>query len=216
MFDFLNKYLILETVEQQLTDAINNNQAVTMYYKGNKEGVLQDQTKVGVRHVLPVALGLSKNGNMIVRGYLQSKGIETPWRNHTSRWKTYRVDRITSIFAREGKRDFWSQPPAGFNPNGDKSMIQVYALADFNNKSSINPTNPKIEPEKVEPETPEPRKPDGEYAKLFKPESEAPEPREPENIEPTAPKPMEPEENDENEEQPISEWYLWLNKVLKN
>lgn len=36
MVDFLNKYLILETVEQQLKDAINAHHTITVYYKGHK------------------------------------------------------------------------------------------------------------------------------------------------------------------------------------
>jgi hypothetical protein len=153
MVAFLKKYLILETVEQQISDAIDNHQVLYMNYKGNKEGnILKNKTIQGQRVILPVALGLNKSGRMVVRGYLTSIGVETPWRDHTTktpytydvdRWKTFRVDRITSVIPREGIRDFWQTPPPDFNPNGDGSMIEILKIAKFGDE--------KTKPDKINP-----------------------------------------------------------------
>lgn len=147
MIDFLEKYLILETVEQDITNAIKNHQVLYVNYKGNKNGAIKDQTQAGVRHFLPVALGLNEKGNMIARVYLTSRGIQTAGRNHTpdygGKWKTIRVDRIHSVIPREGEKDFWKDPPDGFNENGDNSMKVIYALAQWDTISNKLPPKAK-------------------------------------------------------------------------
>jgi hypothetical protein len=260
MIDILEKYLILESVEQQLTDAINNHQVVTLHYAGNNEGkVLSKKTKAGVRHILPVALGWNPNGNMIVRGYLTSTGIETPWRTHTTkvplspstkepadmdRWKTFRIDRITSVIPREGPNDVWNRPPAGFN-NGDRGMKAIYALAKWEGQPetpevpapvSVPITKPETKidkipqgskvvlkaPEKkkepVKPAVPPapPIKPPVPPVKPPVPPVQPPQATQPvQTNPPEEPEPTEPE-NINNQPKPISEWYFWLNKIVNN
>lgn len=189
MIDFLEKYLILETVEQDITDAIKNHQVLYVNYKGNKNGAVKDQTKAGVRHFLPVAIGLNEKGNMIARVYLTSSGVQTGWRTHTTdyggKWKTIRLDRIHSVIPREGKNDFWDHPPDGFNENGDGSMKVIYALAQWDTVSNKLP--PKVKKTAAVPNELD-KIPAGKKV-VLKPEKEKPKPE----VKPTpAPPPAPP------------------------
>jgi hypothetical protein len=145
MIDILQKYLIIEQWERELTDAIHNHQRVTLHYKGFKGTLDPDSGKQrgkrkdftiasppGIRVVLPVALGLDKRtGSMVLRAY-QTSGVQTPGRHKDGdeppNWKYYRVDRISRIIPREGKEDLNNPLPPGYKDN-DKLMSVVYAQA---------------------------------------------------------------------------------------
>ena len=145
MIDILQKYLIIEQWERELTDAIHNHQRVTLHYKGfkgtpdPKTGKMRGKQKdftapspPGIRVVLPVALGLDKRtGTMVLRAY-QTSGVQTSGRHpdgdEPPNWKYYRVDRISRIIPREGKEDLNNPLPPGYKDN-DKLMSVVYAQA---------------------------------------------------------------------------------------
>jgi hypothetical protein len=145
MIDILQKYLIIEQWERELTDAIHNHQRVTLHYKGfkgtpdPKTGKMRGKEKdftvaspPGIRVVLPVALGLDKRtGTMVLRAY-QTSGVQTRGRHKDGdvppNWKYYRVDRISRIIPREGEEDLNNPLPPGYKDN-DKLMSVVYAQA---------------------------------------------------------------------------------------
>jgi hypothetical protein len=144
MIDILQKYLIIEEWERELTDAIHNRQRITLHYKGyqgeldpktgKRHGRQSDftvATPPGMRVVLPVALGLDKRtGAMVVRAY-QEGGTQTAGRHGDTPepWKYFRVDRITRVIPREGENDLNREIPPGYKRN-DQLMSVHYAQID--------------------------------------------------------------------------------------
>lgn len=149
MIDFLGKYLILESVEQQLTDAIKNHQTVSLYYKGNKGapnpktgkpmGKHKDFTASGLRYVIPVALGLHKStGSMVLRALVTSKGVHTAGRDRPTKWRMFRIDRITSIYPHEDPNAINDAMPELYQYD-DKDMSIIYAQADYGEQAENEP-----------------------------------------------------------------------------
>lgn len=152
MIDFLGKYLILESIEQQLTDAIKNHQTVTLHYKGNKGttnpktgktmGKRSDFTDSGLRYVIPVALGLhSSSGSVVLRALVTSKGIHTAGRERPTKWRMFRIDRITSIYPHEDPNAIKDAMPELYNQEGDDHMSIIYAKADYSGTTDTMPSN---------------------------------------------------------------------------
>lgn len=163
MVDILEKYLILETVEQTLTDAIHNHQRVTLHYKGFKgtpdpktgkmRGKTADKTAPGMRIVLPVALGVDKrSGALVVRALVTSSGVHTAGRDRPTKWRMFRVDRITSVIPREGEDDLNNPIPADFHEN-DKMMSVIYAQASDTEVAAPEGEKPMAPPTPAPPPT---------------------------------------------------------------
>ena len=125
------KDLLIEDVSvNKVNDAIDNTYEVMINYHSNGEDIA-----TGERIIHPVAYGLTKAGNPVIRAF-------QPYGDTTSKvpsWKFFRLDRITywkSIYNKTFK-----EPPGmynaegDFNPSGDKSMSIVYKIADFNKKN---------------------------------------------------------------------------------
>jgi hypothetical protein len=114
------KEVITEAVAfDDLQKAIKNLDVITITYDGDEPG------GKGYRTVYPVCLGRSKAGNMVLRAYdiegashRASLGLKP-----LPSWRMFRVDK-TFTFTRTGEK--FSELPADYNPNGDKSMTQVY------------------------------------------------------------------------------------------
>lgn len=170
MIAFLEKYLIIETVEQQIRDAIKNRQKVSLLYKGvkgkqvdPKTGKLRGRdsdttisTPPGRRIGLPVAMGTDiRNQQPSIRFY-QTSGSQTPGRHDSdvsgSPWKEFRIDRITGVIPWEGKDAFVPHPEElpqweKFNEN-DKYLPDNYNI--------YTDGEPEQEPEVSAPVEPEP------------------------------------------------------------
>ena len=127
--------LLLENIAtSRVYDAIRNKYEVTINYHSNGEDIA-----TGERLIQPVAYGLTKAGNPVIRAY-QPQG-DTTTKNPS--WKFFRVDRIDSWTPH--KENTFEEPPYGgdgtFNPNGDKTMKYVYMVADFGNDEENNREN---------------------------------------------------------------------------
>lgn len=113
-----------------VNDAIDRTYEVEINYRTNGE-----DKATGKRIIQPVAYGLTKAGNPVIRAF-QPYGDTT---SKTPSWKFFRIDRITS-WKPKYKQIFKQAPPGmfsaegEFNPNGDKTMSVVYNIAQFNNK----------------------------------------------------------------------------------
>lgn len=85
----------------------------------------------GKRIIQPVAYGLSKAGNMVLRAFQPYGDTKTK----VPHWKLFRLDKIRNW--KTLKNRIFSEPPGQFsaegayNPNGDKTMSQVYLNANF-------------------------------------------------------------------------------------
>ena len=118
-------------------DAIINKRVVSFEYMGDKENA------PGVRTgVEPVCYGVTKNKKYI-RAW-QSSGDTT---SKVPAWKFFRVDRIKN-WKPTGTETFNTPPSANFNPNGDKHIDKIIAIADFSpeDQEPASPFGPKPKP----------------------------------------------------------------------
>jgi predicted DNA-binding transcriptional regulator YafY len=111
--------------------AVNNRNVVAIYYDGDEPG------GKGIREVEPVALGKSKAGNLVMRGWDREGSSHTAYKGEQPLpgWRLFRLDKILSL---KPTGEVYNQPHPGYNFNGDKSMVSVITIAKFDN----NPTEP--------------------------------------------------------------------------
>jgi hypothetical protein len=119
-----------------INDAINGLTPVEIRYtamdKNNKA--------VGRRIIYPVAYGLTKAGNPVVRAF------EPYGDTHTKvpAWKFFLMSGIRQWRVLKGKT-FKGEKLEGFNKNGDLSMSAVYNIANIDGKpKDFKPTNVKV------------------------------------------------------------------------
>ena len=117
-------------------DAVNKRQVVTIYYDGDEPGGR------GIREVEPVALGKSKAGNLVMRGWDREGASHTGYKGEQPLpgWRLFRLDKILSL---KPTGEVYNQPHPGYNFNGDKSMVSVITIAKFDNNP---PTPPPAAP----------------------------------------------------------------------
>jgi len=155
--DIAKQTLLLELTDSQERDkdienAINNVLRVRIGYDDEQGGKGKN-----LRYILPVAFGLSKSGNKVIRAYQPSGSSKRGVPN----WKLFRMDRIYSWD--NGKKTFKDYKDKlidlGLNTHGDNSMTKLFAITPFANddvqvadtttqigpnpvvKADINPTN---------------------------------------------------------------------------
>lgn len=110
-----------------VADAIRRRKEAKIYYKAD-----DDPSGSGERLIQPVAYGLSKAGNLVLRAFQPYGDTKT----RVPHWKMFRLDKITNW--KTLWKNTFSEPPAEqysaegkYNPNGDNSMSVVYLNADF-------------------------------------------------------------------------------------
>jgi hypothetical protein len=115
-------------------EAVINKRVVSFEYMGDKENAPGVRTKVE-----PVCYGITK-GKKYLRAW-QRTGDTT---SKVPAWKFFRVDRIKN-FKPTGNETFTAAPSANFNPNGDKHIDKIIAIADFNpnDQEPASPFGPK-------------------------------------------------------------------------
>ena len=124
------KSLILEIASiESVIDAIKNKRVMGTSYDGDEPG------GKGVREVEPVALGKSKAGNLVMRGWDREGSSHTAYKGEQPlpSWRLFRVDKITML---KPTRENFTQAQPGYNFNGDKSMTQVIVIAKFDNTTT--------------------------------------------------------------------------------
>ena len=100
-----------------------------IYYEGDEPGGR------GLREIEPVALGRSKAGNMVLRGWDRTGASHTAYKGEQPlpSWRLFRVDKISML---KPTRENFTQAQPGYNFNGDKSMTQVITIAKFDNTTT--------------------------------------------------------------------------------
>ena len=140
------KGLILEIASiESVIDAIKNKRVMGTSYDGDEPG------GKGQRLIEPVCVGVSKAGNRVVRAW------EREGASHTATigsqplpgWRLFRLDKTFTFLPTS---EVFTEMRPGFNPNGDKSMVSVEIVANFN-----TPPTPSIIPQQFQqtPETPQ-------------------------------------------------------------
>ena len=117
--------LILEIASlDSVQTAINNRNVVAIYYDGDEPG------GKGIREVEPVALGKSKAGNLVMRGWDREGSSHTAYKGEQPLpgWRLFRLDKILS-FNPTGEN--FTQMRPGFNPQGDKRASRIIYIAKF-------------------------------------------------------------------------------------
>jgi hypothetical protein len=121
-----------------VNDAINNLTPVEIRYTP----VDKNNKAVGRRIIYPVAYGLTKAGNPVVRAF------EPYGDSHrgTPAWKFFLLSGIRQ-WRPLNKKSFKNEELKGFNPDGDESMSVVYNIANIKGKpKNFKPTDVKVEP----------------------------------------------------------------------
>jgi predicted DNA-binding transcriptional regulator YafY len=119
------KTLITEIASiETVMDCVKNRKRCIIYYNGDEPG------GKGLREIEPVAFGVSKSGNRVLRawenegsshrGYLGKKPLPG--------WRFFRLDKIMSI---KPTGETFDEIRPNFNPNGDKSMSSVIIVSKF-------------------------------------------------------------------------------------
>ena len=119
------KSLITESASiDDIRKSIEQRQVCSIYYEGDEPGGR------GLREIEPVALGRSKAGNLVLRGWHREGSSHTAYKGEQPlpSWRLFRVDKITMY---KPLRDIFTEPKPGYNFNGDRSMTQVIVIAKF-------------------------------------------------------------------------------------
>ena len=117
-----------------VSTAIRQRKEVEIFYDDEDN----DPKGSGKRVIQPVAYGLSKAGNLVVRAFQPYGDTKTK----VPHWKLFRLDKIKS-WKTLWKRSF-NEPPAqygaegAFNSKGDNSMSEVYLVANFERSREFN------------------------------------------------------------------------------
>ena len=124
------KSLITEAASiGDIKKSIEQKQVCSIYYEGDEPGGR------GLREIEPVALGRSKAGNLVLRGWDRTGASHTAYKGEQPlpSWRLFRVDKITML---KPTRENFTQAQPGYNFNGDKSMTQVIVIAKFDNTTT--------------------------------------------------------------------------------
>jgi hypothetical protein len=149
-FGLLQEQNILRTTKTRpLVDAIQNRHPISFMYIGPRKPENRS-VKAGKRiKVEAVALGLSRKGNLIIRGYVQPPSAsKTGFNEHG--WRTFMVSRMSSIQVFD-EETFDTKRPGYQEGAESKSgpMQTTYITSDWNKK----PEEPKVKKQtKKQPE----------------------------------------------------------------
>jgi hypothetical protein len=126
-----NKHMTLYTIAESLIlevasrgdimDGMQQKRIMELYYDDD-----EDPGGKGRRWIQMYCYGLSKAGNDVVRVYQVGGDTKTIQPG----WKLFRVDRMDNLRKLGGT---FNEAKPLFNPNGDKDMINIYYITQFDN-----------------------------------------------------------------------------------
>lgn len=124
LYNTLNNLILEVASKEQIIDAITNKRVCVIYYNGDEPG------GKGLRVIEPVAFGLTKKGNPVVRGWDREGASHKAYlgKKPLPSWRFFRVDRIEFI---RPTQETFNEPRPNYNPNGDRSMERVFLNAVF-------------------------------------------------------------------------------------
>jgi len=122
------KQIILEKSLDQITNAIKNQNLVTIYYDG------EDNGGKGLRTIEPFCFGVSKAGNRVIRAWEREGASYTAQKGEQPLpgWRLFRVDRIGSFNIKP--TETFDEIRPNFNPD-DKGMVGLKICAPFETKN---------------------------------------------------------------------------------
>jgi len=134
IFKILEEQNILKTSKTKpIVDAIKNRNKISFFYTGPRKPA-KDSVKPGKRiDVEAVALGLSKRGNLIIRGYVQSPSVSKKGFDRTG-WRTFMVSRMSDLRISD---ETFDQKRPDYKEGDDRSMTVTYVTTDWTNKPEV-------------------------------------------------------------------------------
>lgn len=97
---------------------------INIDYKGDGDSKFSGHN----RTIYPMALGLSKDGKPLLRGYHLKGWSLSNGKVIEKEWRLFRIDRILNM---SFSGAFFRLAPAGYNVSGDKSMTKLIKNANF-------------------------------------------------------------------------------------
>lgn len=124
LYNTLNDLILEVASRDQIMDAIRNRRVCVIYYNGDEPGGL------GLRVIEPVAYGLTKKGNPVVRAWDREGASHKAYlgKKPLPSWRFFRVDKMQFI---RPTQEIFDTPRPNYNPNGDRSMERVFINAIF-------------------------------------------------------------------------------------
>lgn len=124
LYNTLNSLILEVASRDQILDAIRTKRVCVIYYNGDEPG------GKGLRVIEPVAFGLTKKGNPVVRAWDREGASHKAYLGEKPlpSWRFFRVDRMDFI---RPTQETFDEPRPGYNPNGDRSMERVFLNAIF-------------------------------------------------------------------------------------
>lgn len=124
LYNTFNKLILEVASREQISDAIKNRRVCAIYYDGDEPGGR------GLRVIEPVAFGLTKKGNPVVRAWDREGASHTSYlgKKPLPGWRFFRVDKMQFI---RPTQETFDTPRPNYNPNGDRSMERVFINATF-------------------------------------------------------------------------------------
>jgi len=121
------------TKTRPIIDAIKNRKKITFMYSGPRRPK-KDSVLPGKRiKVEPVAIGLSKKGNLVIRGWVEPPSVSKKGFNKT-KWRTYMVSRMTQI---EITNEIFNNKRPDYKEGDDKSMSVTYVTSDWTKTPTV-------------------------------------------------------------------------------
>lgn len=119
------KTLITEIASiETVMDCVKNRRRCIIYYDGDEPG------GKGLREIEPVAFGISKRGNRVIRAWENEGSSHRGYlgKRPMPGWRFFRLDKILSMKPTD---EIFDEIRPNFNPNGDKSMNRVILVSKF-------------------------------------------------------------------------------------
>ncbi len=181
LFKIINEQNVLKgSRTKPLVDAIKNRNPVSFYYSGPRKPK-KDSVKAGNRIKAElVAIGLSKRGNLIVRGWVQPPSVSKRGFNEHG-WRTFMVSRMNNIQILTDET--FDTKRINYKEGDDKTMSVTYVTSYWTKSPEIKKsTLPKPEPIKTDNKLKPEEKPNKEPEKLSQPKPEEKPNKEPEVV----------------------------------
>lgn len=118
LYNTLHSVILEAANRQDVSKAISNKNITLIYYEGDTVN------NPGWRTIEPVCAGTTKRDNPVVRAWQIEGATDT----EVPGWKFFRLDRIRNF---NPTMDNFLEVRPNYNPNGDKSMNQVWINAKF-------------------------------------------------------------------------------------
>jgi predicted DNA-binding transcriptional regulator YafY len=124
LYNTLNTLILEVASRDQVFDVIKNKRVCVINYNGDEPG------GKGLRVIEPVAFGLSKKGNAVLRAWDREGASHTAYKGEKPLpgWRLFRLDKMDFI---RPTQETFDTPKPDYNPNGDKSMERVFINAVF-------------------------------------------------------------------------------------